>query len=102
MNIYEDEKSYVVQVSLPGVNKEDIKLDVEDGTFSLSAEIKKDERFSRHRAVSHECFMGTFNRSFTLPKYVNTDSAQARLVGGVLEVEMEKIEAKPRRSLQIS
>ncbi len=97
-DIYETENSYVVKADLPGVKKEDIQIDLHDGTFTLKAEKKFEEKESKDNYLRVERAYGSFVRSFRLPKNVDAEKIKAEYKDGVLEVTLpKKEEAKPKK-----
>lgn len=97
-DVYETENSYVVKADFPGVKKEDIQIDVHDGTFTLKAEKKFEEKESKDNYLRVERAYGSFMRSFQLPKNVDAEKIKAEYKDGVLEVTLPKIEeAKPKK-----
>lgn len=91
MDIKETEDEYVATIEAPGMNKEDIKLDVEDGVLYLRAtqesEIEEEEGNYIRRGRSHR----SFTESFSL-KNVKEDEITASYVDGLLTVTMPKID----------
>ena len=97
VDVEETDDAIVLHADLPGVNKADISISVEDGTLTLRGERKheSDENTLRFRRV--ERTYGSFRRSFTLPAHVLADKVEATFKNGVLEVSVPKAEvAKPR------
>ena len=88
----------VIQAEMPGLNREDIDLTVENGTLTIRGEKKlekdiKDEQF--HRA---ERSYGSFSRTFTLPKTIDAAKVSAEYKNGVLIVRLPmREEAKPKQ-----
>ncbi len=97
VDIAEQESSYVLRADLPGMKKNDIKVEVENGVLTISGE-KRDERSTERDRYSHyERSYGRFSRTFYLPEHVDQNGIEARYTDGVLELEMKKAEkAKPR------
>lgn len=96
VDIVENEEAYEIIAEIPGMNKNDIQLSLEDNVLKLSGE--KQEHFKEgttcHR---HERPAGKFERSFRLPKEVKASEIQAKCENGVLTVKLPKAEeAKPR------
>lgn len=93
VDIIENAKEYTVTAELPGVNKDDVKVDVRNGVLTLSGERRyesetgKDEK--HHRI---ERFYGSFTRSFTVPEDVSADKINAQFTDGVLKVRLPKTE----------
>ena len=89
-NVTECDKKFVVYADLPGVDKENISVDLEDGVIKISGErmVKYDNLntyFTNHTA-------GKFSRSFNLPDNCNADDISAKLENGVLELSIPKVE----------
>jgi HSP20 family protein len=99
INISEDENKYYIHADLPGMTKEEVKMEIsDDRIFTLSGERKslkdnnqkkekKNKKFSKI-----ECSYGKFERSFTLPENADINNIQAKMENGVLEVTINKIE----------
>ncbi|HEX3037252.1 MAG TPA: Hsp20/alpha crystallin family protein, partial [Thermodesulfobacteriota bacterium] len=97
-DIYETESGYVVKADFPGVKKENIQIDVHDGTLTLKAEKKFEEKESKDNYLRVERAYGSFVRSFRLPKNVDAEKIEAEYKDGVLEVTLpKKEEAKPKK-----
>jgi HSP20 family protein len=91
VNIVENETAYELQAELPGVQKEDVKISVENGRLSIEAEVKRaEEKKEGENVVFAERSVSKFARSFTLPKEVDDATAQARLENGVLTLTLPK------------
>ncbi|HEO97960.1 MAG TPA: Hsp20/alpha crystallin family protein, partial [Epsilonproteobacteria bacterium] len=68
VNTREGEYAYHVEVDLPGVKKEDIKVDIEENRLVISGEKKLKEELKEEDYYKVESFYGTFKRSFALPE----------------------------------
>ena len=89
---------------MPGFNKEDIDVALENGTLTLSAQKKeeKEQKGKEHDYLLHERRCQRFVRSFTLPPTVDEQHVDAKLNNGVLEITLnKKEEAKPKK-IQVS
>ncbi len=101
VDIYENKDQIVLEAELPGMNREDFELTVENNVLTLRGERrfeKKDETDNYHRV---ERAYGTFTRSFTLPQTVSGDGATAEYKNGVLRVLLKKREEVKARRIQI-
>lgn len=97
VDVYENEGGYVLKADLPGMNKEDIKIDVNDGTLTIKGEKKLEEKTESENYVRVERSYGNFMRSFTLTDDVDTENIEAAYKDGVLEITLtKKEEAKPK------
>jgi HSP20 family protein len=96
-DVYETPESVVVHAEMPGVKKEDLKVEIHQDQLSISGEIHTSkEKTEGHRQLSERHF-GSFKRTFTIPKNVNAEAIQAKHENGVLEVTLPKmVEAKPK------
>lgn len=102
VNTREDEKSYYVEIDLPGVRKEDISIDVEKNHLLISGERKFKTETKEEDYYKTESFFGKFQRSFSLPETVDIENIQAKCENGVLEIIIPKIEPKEAKKIQIS
>lgn len=97
-NLFEDDRRVVVQLEVPGLDKEDFDIEVQDGSLVVRGE----KRFEREQAEGRyrvlQCAYGSFRRAVPLPAQVIPDQAQAVYRNGVLRVELPKAEvAQPRK-----
>ncbi len=97
VDISENENAYVLKAELPGVNREDINIDINNKTLTLKGEKKFEEKTEKENYVRVERSYGSFSRTFTLSDKVDTENVKASYKDGVLEVTLpKKEEAKPR------
>ena len=95
-DVEETDDAYVVGIDLPGVQREDIDIQLTDRQLTVSGEIKEKERTGILRRRTRR--VGQFQYSVTLPADVDADEVTAHLDDGVLTVRVAKPEqAKPRR-----
>jgi len=98
VDIFEQGDDLVIRAEIPGVDKEDIDIDVENNTLTIRGERKRDEAFKRDNAYRMERIYGSFARSFTLPRTVDASGITAGYKNGVLELMLPKAEeAKPKK-----
>lgn len=90
MDIYEEGGDIVVKAEIPGMKKEEIHIDINEKTVTVSGEKKKEEKVERKDYVHLERTFGSFARTFALPAEVQTDKARATFKDGVLEVRVPK------------
>lgn len=89
-DVYEDEKSVVVEMNLPGLKGEDIDVEVEDDYLRIAG---KREEIQEKKEKSHyakEIRRGSFERVIHLPSLVETNGVDASYKDGVLKVTMPK------------
>jgi HSP20 family protein len=102
VDIFENKDQIVLEAELPGMNREDFDLSVENNVITLRGERrfeKKDEGDNYHRV---ERSYGSFTRSFTLPQTVSAEGAQAEYRNGVLRVTLPKREEVKARRIEIA
>ena len=98
VDIYEEPERIVLRAEIPGVSREDIEVQLENGTLTLRGEKKQEKEVDSGNAQRIERFYGTFSRSFVLPTSVSADRIRATCKDGLLEVIVPKAEdAKPRK-----
>lgn len=98
VDIYETDDDIVVKAELPGVEKDQIGVEVKGGVLTLRGERKHEKDVKEENYHRIERGYGAFLRSFTLPTSVEEDKVSAKLTGGVLEIHLpKKAEAKPKQ-----
>ncbi|HEX5172070.1 MAG TPA: Hsp20/alpha crystallin family protein [Cyclobacteriaceae bacterium] len=94
VDVFENEKSFELHVAVPGMSKDDFKLDLNENYLTISGERK----FSRERNENHfqsvETQFGSFSRSFALPDNVDAAKISAKYNNGILEINIPKDEKK--------
>ncbi len=98
LDVWEGESELVYAFDLPGVPKDKITLEVEDGMLTITAERERTQEVEEDRFYRFERRFGTFSRTVGLPQGVDDSGIRAEFHDGVLEVHVAKPEqAKPRR-----
>ena len=98
VDILESRDSYLLRAELPGIKKEDVHVEVQEGALTLSGERKFDEPASGVEYHRVERVAGKFSRSFYLPQTIKQDGIKATFRDGILEVHVPKVEeAKPKQ-----
>jgi HSP20 family protein len=96
-DVRETESDYIVRAELPGVSKDDVKINLVNNTLTLRGEKKQETEGTKGNWHHVERMYGTFERTFNLPTTVSADKIKARFLNGVLEVSIPKAEeARPR------
>ncbi len=102
MDLSEDDKAYTVRAQIPGVKKEDVKVQVDGNRVSISAESKQEkEEKEGERVICRECRQGSSYRSFTLDSAVDESQAQAKYENGMLELTLPKKNGSAAKQLEI-
>ena len=90
-DIREDEKSYLLEVDLPGYSKDDIKIDVTDGYLTINAKVNNEEKEEKKNYVRRERFTGEVTRSFYVGEDIKVDEIKASFKNGILNLEVPKV-----------
>jgi HSP20 family protein len=98
VDIIEEDKSFELHVAVPGMSKDDFKIDLNDNYLTISGERKFNREKKEENFYSVETQFGTFSRSFTLPENVDATKISAKYVNGILEVTIPKDEKKVLKS----
>ena len=101
VDIRETKKAYLIKAELPGVEKKDIKLTVENGVLTLQGERHRDVEEKDDKLYRRERFYGRFSRSFSLPEDVVAEQIKAHSRDGVMEITLPKTEVPPSRKTEI-
>lgn len=102
VDIAESETQFEISAELPGLQKDQISIDLENGRLTISGERKfenEDEGKNYHRV---ETSYGTFSRSFYLPDSIDEDTINATYTDGVLNITIDKQEEKVKKKIEIN
>ncbi|NNE07532.1 MAG: Hsp20/alpha crystallin family protein [Gemmatimonadetes bacterium] len=96
-DIVEQADHYEVTVDLPGVDKSNVRITVENDQLTISGERNEERKTEEGQMRRFERFSGSFRRSFSLPEGIDPESVGAKYKDGVLTVTVPKPEeAKPK------
>lgn len=102
VDVTETPQAYVLKADLPGVNKQDIHVQVEGNRVSLSAEVRQEDRLTEgDKVLRSERYVGSVARSFQLPEDIDNSAAKARYENGVLTLTLPKRVASAGQKLTI-
>ena len=102
IDIKENEKNLILNIEVPGVKKDDLKITLQDNILTIKGEKKKEKEEKDENVYRTERVFGSFERSFTLPVEVNSDNVDAKVIDGVLEIKLEKVQPKKPKEKIIS
>jgi HSP20 family protein len=102
VNIREDDKNYILDLAVPGIEKKDLKIDMNEDVLTISSENKNESEESKDGYKRKEFSYSAFCRSFYIPENVNREKIEANYKDGVLSVSLPKQnEEKTRIAKQI-
>jgi HSP20 family protein len=101
LDLWEAASNYVLKADLPGVAEQDVSIEVQDGTLTISGERRAEERSDAAGWYRYERPFGSFSRTLTLPDGVDPEGIAAEFENGVLEVRIPKPEERKPRRVQI-
>ena len=103
VNIREDEKNYFLDLAVPGMDKKDMKIDINDDFLTISSELKNETTEEKNGYKKKEFNHSSFCRSFYIPENVDKDKIVAKYKDGILYVSLPKEEKEDKKlSRQIS
>jgi len=102
VDIYEDQDKLILEADLPGLNREDFEISVENNVITLKGERKFEKKVEGDNYHRVERCYGGFTRSFTLPQSVTAEGATADFENGILRVSLPKREETKARKIEIT
>ena len=98
-DIKEHDGGYELTVDLPGVKKDDIKAELNDGYLTITAEnnSSKDEKDEKGKYICRERYSGSYSRSFYVGDAVTDEDIKAKFENGTLTLDIPKKEALPEK-----
>jgi HSP20 family protein len=101
MDVWETDGEIVYAFDLPGIPKETVSIEFENGVLTVSAERERSAEVSAERLYRFERRYGSFSRTIGLPQGVVEEQISARFDNGVLEVHVTKPELEKPHRIQI-
>lgn len=103
-NIKETNENFQIELAVPGLKKEDIKIDLDQDVLTISSEQKEEKTEEKDNYTRREFNYSSFKRSFYLPEIADTDKISAEYKDGVLNILIPKKESaikKPQKRIEI-
>jgi HSP20 family protein len=101
VDVYEEKDDIVVKAELPGLDKNDIEVNIADSQLTLKGEKKKEEKIEEEDYYRCERSYGGFLRSVELPAEVQADKVKASFKNGVLEIRVPKSEEAKTKAIKV-
>ena len=100
-NILETETGFELHLALPGMKKEEVKIDLNENTLTISGERNFQKEETKGTWHYNEIRQGKFSRSFVLPEGILHDAIEANFADGILEIKLPKAEPKQAKTIEI-
>jgi HSP20 family protein len=102
VDISETDSAYMIKGEIPGVNKEDVKVTIEDGMITMRGErkLEKEEKDKKFHRIERS--YGSFMRSFRVPDDVDENAVKAEFKDGMINVTLPKSGKSKARSINVS
>lgn len=101
MDLVEEDQQFVLRADLPGLDGDDVKIEVDDGVLTISGQRRSEHEDRKDGYYRVERAYGSFSRSLTLPDGIDPESIDARFENGVLEVRIPKPSGHERRRVAL-
>jgi HSP20 family protein len=101
VDIGEADGSFIIKAEIPGVNKEDVKVSVQNGVLTLQGERSDEESEQGLHFHRVERLRGSFSRSFTLPPSVDPHQVKASFQNGILTISLTKLAGSEHVAQQV-
>jgi HSP20 family protein len=101
VDLYEEKDDIVVKAELPGIDKENVEVNLSDHMLTIKGEKKKEEEIKEENYYRSERSYGSFLRTLELPKGIQEDKVKASFKNGVLEIRLPKTEEAKTREIKV-
>lgn len=101
VNLSENETQFNVELSAPGFDKNDFKIEINDGVLTVSGKHEVEKEVKEKNFTRKEFNYGSFQRSFSLPQEVNEETIDAKYENGILKIALPKKEETKKATKEI-
>ena len=102
VDMFEKDDKFVIKAELPGLDKKDVNVDLQNGVLTLKGERKHESEVKEENFYRREMSYGKFMRSFRLPADVDADKIRAEFQNGLLTVEVPKPEEHKPKQIKVN
>ena len=102
VDIHEEDNCYMLTADIPGVNRKDVEITLEDGVLTVKGERKSETEVAEEGYRRRERIQGSFVRQFNLPETVDTANISAKAEDGVLKIVIPKQEKLEPKKISVS
>jgi len=101
VDLYEDKDDIVVKAELPGMDKENIEVNLTNSTLTIKGEKKKEEEVKEEKYYKCERSYGSFVKTLELPKDIHAEKVKASFKNGILEIRLPKTEEAKKKEMKV-
>lgn len=101
VDLFEEKDDIVVKAEIPGMDKDNIEVNLSDHMLTIKGEKKKSEEVKEENYYRSERSYGSFTRTLELPKEVHADKVKATFKNGVLEIRLPKTEQAKAKEIKV-
>jgi HSP20 family protein len=101
VDLYEEKDHIVVKAELPGMEKDNIEVNLSDNRLTIKGEKKQEEEVKKEGYYRSERSYGSFVRTLELPRKVQTDKVKAAFKSGILEIRLPKTEEAKKKETTV-
>ena len=102
VDVFEEDNQIVLKAELPGVEKDDIVIDVDGRVLTLKGERTSDKEVKKENYYRRERSLGRFHRSFTLPLETDSEKIKAEYKDGILKLNIPKPESNKPKQITVN
>lgn len=102
VDITETDSAYMIKGEIPGVNREDVKVNIENGLLTISGERKQEKEEKNKKFHRIERSYGSFMRSFRLPDNIDDEAVKAEFKDGMLNVTLPKSTQPRNKAISVT
>ena len=102
LDVVDHDEELVVRAELPGVEKDDVKVEITGDRLLIEAERKFEEEEEKENFYRHELGYGSLMRTVVLPEDVDADNVQAELKEGILSITLPKIRVAEKHTVKVA
>ena len=104
VNIKELDTHFEIELAIPGKNKNDFEIEIEDGLLSISSSLNNEQKEDNSKLTRIEFDYNSFKRTFSIPESVDSSKIEATYKGGILKITLSKREEalpEPKKFIKV-
>lgn len=101
VDIAESEKEFMIKAEIPEVERDDVKVTIDNGVLTIRGERKQEKEEKGKKFHRIERSFGSFTRSFTLPENVDENEIKATFKDGMLNLKLQKTKAAKAKAIEV-